>query len=127
MSTGVEAFSAGLIAIGYEPVFLMGYPDHISIRYTVESGKFVGQDVHIGFIVPSDFPVTPPTGPHVSPHIHPLKQDGLHPTGAVHASPFSQATGTAWQYWSRPFVEWAKSRRTVAVYLSHIWRLWDSQ
>jgi len=34
--------------------------------------------------VPSDFPNTPPTGPHVSPHIHAICQGGVHPAGGIH-------------------------------------------
>lgn len=128
---GPEAFSAGLVALGYRPEPLPGKPDHIVIDYEVESGKFAGTRVRHGFIVPGDFPLTPPSGPHVSPHIHPINTNGgPHPTGSVHethAAAFQEALGGQWQYWSRPFPDWAGSRKTVAVYMSHIWRLWDSQ
>lgn len=128
--SGVEAFVQGLIGLGYKPASLPGKPDHVVIDYEVESGRFRGTKVKHGFVVPADFPLTAPSGPHVSPHIHPLKSDGQHPTGAVHASqaaPFQEALGDAWQYWSRPFTDWANSKKTVASYMSHIWRLWDSQ
>jgi hypothetical protein len=46
---------------------------------------------------------------------------------ATQAAPFQQALADAWQYWSRPFTDWANSKKTVATYMSHIWRLWDSQ
>lgn len=81
--------------------------------------------------MPADFPMNAPTGPYVSPEIHPTNpQHGPHPTGGVHkdqAKVFDTTAGGAWQYWSRPFPEWQNSKRTVAAYMSHIWNLWDSQ
>lgn len=128
--TGIEVFTQGLRALGYNPVALPKKPDHVVIDYEIQSGRFAGKKVRLGFIVPADFPMTPPSGPHVSPHIHPIKTDGEHPTGAVHqaqAQPFVVGAGGQWQYWSRPFPDWAQSKKSVAVYMSHIWRLWDSQ
>jgi hypothetical protein len=130
MLSGVDGFVQGLIGLGYKPAHLPGKPDHVVIDYVVESGSRVGTKVRHGFIVPGDFPLTVPSGPHVSPHIHPIKTDGQHPTGAVHraqAAPFEQALDGEWQYWSRPFQDWGSSKKTVAAYMSHIWRLWDSQ
>jgi hypothetical protein len=96
----------------------------------VPSGTKAGTTVKIGVIVPQDFPETPPSGPHVSPHVFPINTSGAHPHGAIHvqqSANFSQALGEPWQYWSRPFQDWSTGRKTVAAYLSHIWRLWDSQ
>jgi hypothetical protein len=126
--TGVALFLAALKALGYKPVTLAGKPDHVVFDYTVETGKFAGQRVRLGFIVPGDFPLTVPGGPHVSPHIHPVKSGGDHPTGSIQDSQdFASSAGGAWQYWSRPFKEWGQAKKTVASYMSHIWRLWDSQ
>ena len=76
-------------------------------------------------------PLTPPTGPYVSPDIHPIKpESGPHPTFGVHrnqAQPFSAALGGDWQYWSRPFPDWPKSKKTVAAYMAHVASLWASQ
>jgi len=130
MVSGVDAFVQGLIALGYVPTSLPGKPEHVVIDYEVESGRFAGKKVKHGFIVPADFPLTAPSGPHVAPHIHPIKTDGQHPTGAVHqsqAAPFQDALGGEWQYWSRPAPDWPTTKKTVATYMSHIWRLWDSQ
>lgn len=127
---GIEAFMAGLTQSGYAPSLVAGTSDLVVFDYQVQSGRYEGQRVRLGFKVPQDFPVTPPSGPHVSPHIHPINpQSGPHPTFAVHAvqsEPFL-AAGGEWQYWSRPFVDWGTSKKSVATYLSHIWRLWDSQ
>jgi hypothetical protein len=123
VSTGVEVFTKGLHELGYSPVALEGRPDHIVIDYVILTGRFADQKVQIGFVVPGDFPMTPPSGPHVSPQIHPMVSGGTHPTGGIHASPF----GGGWQYWSRPFQNWAQSKKTVAAYMSHVWRLWETQ
>ncbi len=128
MNTGVDAFIAGLKELGYLPETLLDKADHVVIDYTVESGKFQGRKVRLGFIVPPDFPVTAPGGPHVNPRIHPLNPNGPHPAGHVHASDvFQTALGGEWQYWSRPFSDWGKTKKLVATYLSHVWKLWDSQ
>lgn len=130
MKTGVEAFEEGLLSLGYSPERLPGNPDHVVFDYVVETGRFSGTKVKLGLIVPGDFPLTAPSGPHVSPDIHPINPHGQHPAGAVHrehAAAFQRALGGTWQYWSRPFSNWGTSKKTVAAYMSHVWRLWDSQ
>lgn len=128
---GVTIFTEGLRELGYEPIEVPGQLDCVVFDYVVESGKFAGQKVRLGFIVPVDFPNTTPSGPHVSPLIHPDFAGGTHPTGGIHRShsvPFA-AVGGQWQYWSRPFPmnEWPRSKKTTGTYMSHIWRLWDTQ
>jgi hypothetical protein len=130
MLTGVAAFLKGLHDLGYAPIVLDGKPDHVAIDYSVESGKFAGTKLKLGFIVPADFPVNPPGGIHVGALIHPVQGGGTHPTGGIHrerAAPFQQGLGGAWQYWSRPAAGWATCKKTVAAYMSYVWRLWDSQ
>lgn len=124
--TGVENFVTGLTELGFLPEQVPGFPDHVMFDYNVETGKYSGKGVRLGFVVPPDFPLTPPTGPHVSPTIHANVGGGVHPLGGVHDSPnFQSATGNSWQYWSRPHSNWKK--RTIAEYMSHIWLLWDTQ
>jgi hypothetical protein len=126
--TGVEPFISGLKLLGYEPTQLPNHPDHVTFDYVVETGKFAGRCVRLGLIIPQDFPLTPPSGPHVSPGIHPINPNGDHPTGGVHDSHsamFRSVTKQDWQYWSRPHRSWSK--RTVGEYMSHVWHLWDSQ
>ncbi len=125
--SGVELFLAGLVNLGLNPKQVPGKPANIYFPYTVETGKFAGRTVLLGLVVPDDFPLTPPAGPHMSPHIHPINTGGGHPTGAVHqSSDFSGVGADPWQYWSRPHQQWA-AKKTVAAYMSHIWKLWDSQ
>lgn len=129
-SPALLLFMNGLRKIGFEPVALPDRNDCVTFDYVVQTGKFAGKTVQLGLIVPPDFPNTPPTGPHVSPQIHPAGIQGPHPTGNIHlqhAGPFQQARGGDWQYWSRPFPDWAGQKKTVSVYMSHIWNLWDTQ
>lgn len=129
-ATGPVTFAEGLRAMGYDPQPLPGRLDYLVFNYPVEVGKRAGQTVRLGIVVPQDFPNTPPSGPHVSPHIHPISGGNgqPHPTGGVHPSPeFDQGAGGQWQYWSRPIQNWGQIKRTVAAYMSHVWRLWETQ
>jgi len=130
--TGPAAFTAGLRALGYEPSPLQQAPDHVVLNYSVEVGRFKGQTVRLGFVVPQDFPNTTPSGPHVSPQILPIhsSNDVPHPAGGIHQgmSPnFTQYAGGGWEYWSRPCPNWGQSKKTVTSYMAHIWRLWETQ
>jgi hypothetical protein len=126
--TGVELFTAGLINLGFEPKQVPGKPSNVYFPYTVETGRFAGKTVLLGFGVPADFPLTPPAGPHISPYIHPINPNGNHPTGGVHQSgEFPGIGADPWQYWSRPQKQWGEIKKTVAAYMSHVWKLWDSQ
>jgi hypothetical protein len=98
--------------------------NRILFRYTVPVGKFIGQEISLGFQVDEDFPLSPPSGPHITPRLLPLNTaTNVHPAGGVHESPF----GPEWEYWSRPFSEWQTTDRSVRIYLSHIRHLFDTQ
>ena len=132
MQTGVEVFLEGLRALGYKPTTLANNPNHVVIDYEVESGKFAGTKLRLGFVVPADFPMTTPTGPHVSPRYpshssreRPWASDRWH--ARSQSGSFIKDAGGEWQYWSRPPAGWATSKKNVAAYMSHVWRLWDSQ
>jgi hypothetical protein len=128
--SGVALFLEGLEKMGFKPSQLKAHADHIVIDYLVPVGRFAGKQVRHGFVVPGDFPMTPPSGPHVSPHIHPLKADGQHPTGGIHsahAAVFQNALGGEWQYWSRPYPEWPRSKKTAGAYMGHVFKLWATQ
>ncbi len=129
--TGVIAFMNGLRLLGLQPTLLKGNDNHVIFDYVAETGTYAGKAFRLGFVVPVDFPMNAPTGPYISPEVHPIKPEhGPHPTYGVHkdqARVFDTAAGGFWQYWSRPFPEWQNSKRNVAAYMSHIWKLWDSQ
>lgn len=107
---------------------LDGKPDHVVINYTVQSGKFVGKTLKQGFVVPADFPLNTLTGIHASEMIHPLQSGGTHPTGGVHrdqAAPFQQAFGGRGNIGQGLLPSaWVTGKKTVAAYMSHVWRLW---
>ena len=98
----------------------------ISFEYTVPVGKFYGEKVELGFEVPADFPLNPPSGPHVSPRLLPLNntQGVPHPAGGIHES---KNFGATWEYLSRPFPEWKNTDRTVRAYMAHIRGLFATQ
>lgn len=113
-------FVKQLKQVGYEVVVLDG--DKVYFPYVIPTGRLARKEIRLGFQVPGDFPVTPPSGPHVSPHLLPLQQGGVHPNGGIHASPF----GSDWQYWSRPLSHWSQTKRTVRDVLAHVRHLFDT-
>ncbi|MET4804296.1 E2/UBC family protein [Bradyrhizobium sp. LB11.1] len=126
--TGVACFVAGLASLGYKPTIAPGKPEHVYFDYEVPAGKFAGQLVRLGIIVPQDFPLTAPGGIHVSPKFYPNQSGGVHPTGGIHDSAdFQSAVGGDWQYWSRPYTGWSTAKKAVATYMSHVWKLWHTQ
>jgi len=118
-----EEFAKQLGEMGYEVTV---YSDgRVSFPYTVENGKFEGQEITLGFAVPPDFPLNPPTGPHLKPRLLPINTaQGPHPTHGVHESP---QFGAEWQYWSRPLQHWANTQRTVADVMRHVRCLFEKQ
>jgi hypothetical protein len=120
---GAQDFIQQLDALGYK-VEDKG-DGKVALPYTVPVGKFAGKEITLGFVVPGDFPLTPPSGPHVSPRLLPPNTSSQqHPAGGVHESaPF----GPEWEYWSRPFPGWARTDRTARAYLAHIRNLFATQ
>lgn len=123
---GAALFAAQLRAAGYDVTEL---PDgHVRFPYTVKGGKHAGLELEMGFVVPEDFPLTPPPGPHINKLLHPNKGGGTHPTGGIHPSPsHGKQFGPDWQYWSRPHKKWAEGPRTAVRYMAFIEKLWASQ
>lgn len=97
--------------------------DGVAIPYEIPCGRLAGTKIKLAFAVPGDFPLTPPSGPHVSPRLLPMNpQGGAHPNCGVHESPF----GGEWQYWSRPLSHWAQTKRKVRDVLAHVHHLFDT-
>jgi|SRR6266446_4984357 len=118
---GRQEFIDQLTVMGYQPE--PGENNLVAFHYNIPVGKFRGQEISLGFAVSDDFPLNPPGGPHVSPSLLPLNPtSGSHPTCGIHNSPF----GAEWQYWSRPFQNWAATKRTARVYMAHIRHLFDT-
>ena len=112
-----QDFIESLTGLGYSVTDLGN--GLVWIPYVIQFGPRIGEEVRLGFQVGDDWPMNPPTGPHVSPQILPINPGGVHPNGAIQASPF----GPDWEYWSRPYPNppgWASTPRTLITYLRHI-------
>lgn len=111
-----ETFINQLEALGYNPQELQhGF---ISIEYKIIKGRFKDMVVEMAFENPCNFPLTPAHGPHFKAMLLPIVGAGnrKHPYGGIHNSPL----GTEWQHWSRPYVNWNQTDKTVKTYLEHI-------
>jgi hypothetical protein len=99
-----------LRAAGFDAVLThSGGAEFVSFAYSVPIGALAGQEVRIHLQAP-DWPLNPPSGPHVSPRI-PHPGDTAH-----HQSPVGQDA----IYWSRPHPRWAQSDRSIEEYLTHL-------
>lgn len=91
-----------------------GNVEFVVFDYMVPIGAHAGEVVKVALNAP-DWPINPPGGPHISPRINHPGDD------AHHASPL----GGGWIYWSRPFLDWAASPRTMEEYLAHLRKLFS--
>jgi hypothetical protein len=121
---GKEAFSAGLKELGYEAEDCGG--NLIAFKYLIGAGRFKDQTIKVGIDVPTDFNVTCPTGPHISPRLIPINTGAMGNERAAESPSF----GSEWQYLSRPFGEqqqgWSRTNRSVKAYLRHIKRILET-
>ena len=117
-----EEFVHQLQEMGYK-VESLG-DNRVAFDWIVPSGRFAETRIRLGFEVPTDFPLNPPSGPHISPRLMPINtQSGLHPNCGIHESPHF---GADWQYWSRPIKHWTNTKRTVKDVLAHVRHLFDT-
>ena len=97
--------------------------DKILFPYEIPVGRFKGQKIRLGFHVPADFPLSPPSGPHLAPHLLPINSGAPGHPARVADSDF----GPDWQYWSRPFQKWAETNKTARGYMRYIRHLFETQ
>lgn len=95
----------------------------IAFPYKIICGRFEGQVIKLGFQVPADFPLTPPSGPHISPPLLPMNPQAITHPQRTAISVF----GINWQYWSRPFKRWSETHRTAKDYMKFINHLFKTQ
>ncbi|VVB84927.1 Uncharacterised protein [uncultured archaeon] len=115
-------FLEQLKALGYNDAMLEG--NRVKFTYQVMSGRFKDKTITMGFEIPQDFPLTPPSGPHISPRVLPLNPSAATHPERVAESPF----GPEWEYWSRPFNDWQNTNKTVEAYMTrHIFHLFETQ
>jgi hypothetical protein len=112
--SGTPEFARQLEEIGIGPSHVDGA--RVRFAYTIEVGRFAGQEVTLAFEVPENFPLTPPSGPHVSPRLLPLN-----PSANTHPQKVLESNfGPEFEYWSRPYTDWGKDGRTVRTYFAFI-------
>ena len=97
--------------------------DKVSFSFTIPVGKFAGQQITLGFVVPPDFPSGVPSGIHISPQILPLNPNASGHPEKVADSPF----GSEWEYWSRPMHHWANTQRNVKEVMRYVNKLFLEQ
>ena len=123
MSTTSDDFMAQLQQLGFGPELR---PNEIVVfNYEVELGKHIGETIKLGLQVPTDWPMSPPSGPFVSPRLLPISTGQPlrgRPWDAVHTVEGRgiEDPDAVWEYWSRPYTAWPKTDRTVKAYLRHL-------
>ncbi len=120
--SAIDAFAAELAELGYEPEDRDG--SFVAFDYVVEVGGHIGETVKVAIQVPPDWPMSPPSGPFVSPRLLPINPSTGRgrPWDAVHEAQgrgISDPDGV-WEYWSRPYTAWPTTDRTVKAYLRHL-------
>lgn len=123
MSASTDDFIAQLRELGYEPELRPN--DFVLFDYEVELGRHIGEVVKVGLQVPPDWPVSPPSGPFVSPRLLPISGGVTgrgRPWDAVHTVEGRGLDDPAevWEYWSRPYVAWPTTDRSMRAYLRHL-------
>lgn len=120
---GKGAFIHGLHELGYTTEDIG--PSRVAFPYTIKDGRFKDRTIKVGIEVPSDFNVTCPTGPHISPGLI-----SMNPSGAGNDRAATSPFGSEWQYLSRPFRDqqqgWNRTSRDVKAYLRHIRQILDT-
>ncbi len=127
MDGAVAKFIAGLRELGYDPTVLPEAPNYVVFDYEVLCGPFTGEAIKLGFVVPPDFHITSPSGPHSTPVVVNDDGSGQAPRGGLHMNydpQFKARAGGDWQYWSRPYPNWSAPTAPVRTYMAFIKRLW---
>lgn len=106
--------------LGYAAVH---YPNKVvGFLYIIPHGRFRGQQVEIALQVPN-FPDIPPPGPNIKPFLLPINpKHGAHPFFGVHVRNIPDAS---FQYWSRPFLGWDQTEKTMEIYIAFLRTLFD--
>lgn len=113
-------FLEALEALGLE--FELIGETRIAIKYAIDMGTFAGREIRLGLETGDDFPLNPPAGGiHVTPRLLEQHPGGEPPLGGINDSPF----GAEWQYWSRPFQNWATTDRSARTYMAFVRQLFS--
>lgn len=121
---GITRFAEELENMGFTPTVR---ENSVVFDYEIPCGRFQGQTIRLGFEVPPDFNVNPPSGPHLSPLLIPINGNaGNHPERCAESN-FKDHFEGEWEYWSRPIHHWQKTKRNVKTYLHYMEHLFATQ
>ena len=109
-----KKFKDGLIKLGYDVKDISD--TKVAFDYEIKDGKYKERKIKLGFEVPPDFELTPPTGPHLTPRFLPMNPAAPNHPERVADSSFGQD----WQYLSRPFPNWVSTNKSVGVYMHYV-------
>jgi len=123
---GADDIKQQLEAQGYQVQIYPGNGAYaggfVSFKFCIPHGQFMGQEVEIALNAPQ-FPLVPPSGPYISPHLLPVRPFGQqHPLDGIHAR---NVPTPDFQYWSRPYNGWNESEKTIKDYLCFLRTLFD--
>jgi hypothetical protein len=123
---GNDVIQQQLSSLGYESVIYEADPQYpggfVSFKFIVPLGRFRGKEIEVAVNAPQ-FPMIPPSGPYIKPHILPLNPSGsLHPFDCIHDR---KVPTPDYQYWSRPFNNWTDSNQDMKTYIAFLRTLFD--
>ncbi|MGY4540029.1 hypothetical protein ACVW0P_004471 [Mucilaginibacter sp. UYNi724] len=123
---GADEIVKQLGELGYQSTIypdMPGYPGgFVAFKFKIPHGRFMGREIEVALNAPQ-FPLVPPSGPYISPHLLPIKAFGpLPPFDGVHARMVPTAD---FQYWSRPFHGWGETSQSIKEYICFLRTLLD--
>ena len=119
MELGTSELKSQIEAMGVKTEIMN--EDYVCFQYKIPHGRFKEQIIEIALNAPQ-FPLIPPSGPYIKPHLLPFENGGSHPSGGIHQR---NLPTSEFQYWSRPFANWDKSNKDIKTYLAFIRTLFD--
>jgi len=120
MNIGLNELERQLSVLGYSSTIIDNR--FVVFNFKVPTGRFKDKEIEIALEAPQ-FPLNPPSGPYIKPHIMPITGGGgEHPNGGIHQM---NLPTSEFQYWSRPFQNWNNSEKNAKEYLSFIRTLFD--
>ena len=120
MNIGIIELEKQLVELGYSPRIVDNR--FVVFNFKVPTGRFKDKEIELALEAPQ-FPLNPPSGPFVKPHIMPITGGGgVHPEGGIHRT---DHPNVEFQYWSRPFHNWNSSNKTAKDYMAFIRTIFD--
>lgn len=122
MNIGLDELHRQLCELGYSASVVDNR--FVMFKFCVPTGRFKDAVIEIALEAPQ-FPLNPPSGPYIKPHLMPINGGGgEHPNAGIHQR---NLPTSEFQYWSRPFINWNNSEKTAKEYIAFIRTLFDFQ